>query len=364
MVTELNGKELESLRDAIVGDFEEPEAARVWIDTWIKTAFPSENVNNIFYGDKFDAMAHALLTWAVSVGSLSALLQELADRSPTGKRLLRGVVFVVSRGTITPRGAAGVAPVEPHRDWFVTKRPFATRHDLRQALATFDNAEPGPDSVLVIEGTKSSGKSFSVRFARQCAPPRRYVPVDVAHFESGQMNAEDLTRALAPPGGGGADTFPDVDLTKENEAVPRLFTWLKSKLAHTNTWLIVDHCDRPNLTEAARALLIVIARAIDDLSLPGVRLILADIARSKLPDGIRMHCRYDRAVLPNERHVADWCRDLAAHLGRQCDEAAAASLAADVFKCVATIRKEEVPFAIEQGLARAARRIQELPRLG
>jgi hypothetical protein len=361
MINELTGRELESLRDAIVGDFEEPETARVWIDTWIKTAFPSENVNNVFFGDKFATMAHELLKWAIAVGSLTALMQALVDRPQSGKRLLRGVVFVVSRGTIAPCGAAGAPPVEPHRDWFVTKRPFANRHDLRQALATFDNADPGPDSVLVIEGAKSSGKSYSVRFARQCAPLKRYVPVDVAQFESGQMNVEDLTRALAPQGCAD-DLFPDVDLTKENEAVPRLFTWLKSRLANTNTWLIVDHCDRPSLTEAARGLLIIIARAIEDLSLPGVRLILADIARSKLPDGIRLHCRYDRAVLPNERHVTEWCRDLAAHLGRRCDEAMAASMAADVFKCVSTIPKEEVPFAIEQGLARAATRIQEMPR--
>jgi hypothetical protein len=361
MITELTGKELESLRDAIVGDFESPDAARMWIDTWIKTAFPSENVNNVFYGDKFDTMAHALLKWAVAVGALAALMQELADRPPGGKRLLRGVVFVVSRGMITARGAGGAAPIEPHKDWFVTRRPFANRLELRKALATFDNAEPGPDSVMVIEGDKSSGKSYSVRFARQCAPPKRYVPVDVAHFESGQMNVEDLTRALAPQGGAD-DSVPEVDLTKENEAVPRLFTWLKSKLANTNTWLIVDHCDRPNLTEAARALLIVIARAIDDLSLPGVRLILADIARSKLPESIRVHGRYDRAALPTEQHAREWCRDLAAHLGRQCDEAEAATMAADVFKCVRTIPKEEVPFAIEQGLARAARRIEEMPR--
>ena len=78
--------------------------------------------------------------------------------------------------------------------------------------------------MLVIDGEHSTGKTFSVRFAKQCAPPGRYVSVDVAQFESGQMNIVGFGETLAPKAGG--QGFPPVDLTKEHEAVPRVLLWL------------------------------------------------------------------------------------------------------------------------------------------
>ena len=92
--------------------------------------------------------------------------------------------------------------------------------------------------------------------------------------------------------------------------MPRLLAWLVGKLGAQDAWVIVDHCRRPNLTRAARDLLIKFAGAIDDGNLPRVRLILADIDRRMLPGSLSWSSREDTATLPDATAVRAWLKSL------------------------------------------------------
>ena len=61
-------------------------------------------------------------------------------------------------------------------------------------LKVFDQAQPGADSVLVIEGDRFTGKSYSIRFAVQCAPKDRFVVVDIGDGATKPMNVKDLAQ--------------------------------------------------------------------------------------------------------------------------------------------------------------------------
>ena len=50
--------------------------------------------------------------------------------------------------------------------------------------------------MLVIDGDRFSGKSYSIRFAVQCAPPDRFVIVDIGEWGETPMTAKDLAHAI------------------------------------------------------------------------------------------------------------------------------------------------------------------------
>ena len=100
--------------------------------------------------------------------------------------------------------------------------------------------------------------------------------------------------------------FPSFDLTKEDSAVRAVLMWLTAKLKGTKTWVIIDHCNRPVLTRPAADLLVELAGNIESGFLPGVKLILADIDRAKLPGALPYRSHHDRAVLPDEAAVRQW----------------------------------------------------------
>ena len=80
--------------------------------------------------------------------------------------------------------------------------------------------------------------------------------------------------------------------------------------------MIIDHCNRPSLTRPAADLLSELAGSIESGFLPGVKLILADIERAKLPGALPYRSHYDRAVLPDETAVRQWVESLATHLDK------------------------------------------------
>jgi hypothetical protein len=108
--------------------------------------------------------------------------------------------------------------------------------------------------------------------------------------------------------------FPGFDETKEDSAVGPMLMWISAKLKGTKTWVIVDHCNRSVLTRPAADLLVELAGSVETGLLPGVKLILADIDRAKLPGALPYRSHYDRAVLPNEESVQQWVEALAKHL--------------------------------------------------
>jgi hypothetical protein len=308
----MDPKHLILLRDNIVTEFADPDR----LQSWVATHILNENVHNILVvGDLLNEQAFALLKWAQARSRLDEILQMLADDPPFGSRRLPDLIYFVSNGAIQPVAARrnGIPPVTPTEDWFVTRRPFANRTDLRRLLDALGQAAPGPDSVLVIDGDRFSGKSHGIRFAIQCAPQDRFTPIDVADFGTVVMNAMDLTMAID---NGRNSEFPAFDPTKEDEAVPRLLFWLTGKLKGSQQWIIIDHCSRANLSQPAGTLLTKLTGVIERGALPGVRMVIADIDRSKLPGALAWSNNYDRAVLPDQTAVENWCQTLGAHIGK------------------------------------------------
>jgi hypothetical protein len=316
-------------RDTVVREFRTIEA----FETWITLHIPDENVANIVRPNLlFDEKVADFIRWFNAQSRATEVLQKMADDPPNGSRALPDFIYIATLGEVKAavKRQAGIKPITPCDDWFVVSRPFANRKKLRDDLKVFDQAPSGPESVLVIEGDRFSGKSHSFLFAIQCAPQNRYVAVDIGEWGETPMTAEDLAKAI---GGykGGAD-FPSFDITKEESAVPRLLTWLNERLKGTKTWVIVDHCNRPALTSAANALLARLAANIEKGVLRDVKLIVADIDRAKLPGTLPHRSRHDRAVLPDEAAVGHWVESFATHLNKTVTPQQISDFVSEVFE--------------------------------
>lgn len=307
----MDPKRLGFLRDRLVTEFNDPQVLQDWVATHVS----DENVHNILTGATLAQLTFALLTWALARSRLDEILQKLADDPPNASRTLPNIIYVWSGGTIQAAVARrnGIPPIAPSKDWFVTRRPFANRSKLRDLLEGLDTAGPGPDSVLVIDGDRFSGKSHGIRMAIQCAPQDRFTAIDIADYDTTVMNAADLAHAI--DGFKSAD-FPPFDPTKEDDAVGRLTGWVTAKLTNSRRWLIIDHCSRANLSRPAGALLTKLAGTIERGALPGVRLIVADVDRTKLPGALPWGSGYDKAELPDRNAVTSWCETLGVHIGK------------------------------------------------
>jgi|EndMetStandDraft_5_1072996.scaffolds.fasta_scaffold02137_5 hypothetical protein len=294
----------------IVKEFQTIQAFEAWISQHIL----NENVANIVgQNGLFNDRAFDLLSWAISKGRDTEVLQMLADDPPNGSPELPNLIYFVTNAEVEPAAnkRTGIKPIDPHDDFFVTQRPFANRRNLRDVLKMFDQAQPGADSVLVIDGDRYTGKSYSIRFAAQCAPKDRAVVVDIGRWKSRPLNVKELATWILDYKHQDAPSF---DETKEDSAVGPMLTWLTAKLKGTKAWVIIDHCNRSVLTRPAADLIVELAGSIENGLLPGVKLILADIERANLPGVLPYRSHHDRAVLPNEEAVQQWVEALATHL--------------------------------------------------
>jgi hypothetical protein len=298
------------LVDEIVKAFVDPEA----LETWVTQRVPEDNPYNILVGVAFGAKATRLLQWANANGVGMDLLQRLSDHPPEGKRGLPDAIYYLTKGRIRT-AVSNIPPVPPHKDWFVTQRPFANRVDLRSHLEALPTAAPGADSILIIEGEGKSGKSHGLRLARQCAPNGEFRTVDLRDWGSSQVYAWELAGAIVPKGSTELKGH-NFDPSKEDAQVTWLFQWLTGKLhPGPQVWILLDHCNRPTLTQASAALIFRLAAAVERGDLPEVRLIMADVEAAKLPpELIKLKIRRDKAGLPDRKAVLEWCTTLAAHL--------------------------------------------------
>jgi hypothetical protein len=315
------------LIDAIVSEFKTIPPFETWISQHI-----TENVANIVRPNgRFDERVFDILKWLVSRNADTDVLQALANDPPNGSVVLPNVIYAVTLGEVEADAnkRTGVKPIDPHDDFFVTQRPFANRKKLRDVLKGFDQAQPGADSVLVIDGDRFTGKSYSIRFAVQCAPKDRFVAVDIGRWGTKkQLNVKDLVQLID---GYKNQDLPSYDDTKEDSAVGPMLMWLTAKLKGTKTWVIIDHCNRPILTRPALDLLIELAGSIENGFLPGVKLILADMDRAKLPGALPYRSHYDRAALPDEAAVGQWVQSLAKHLEKTVSEQQVTTFVAQAF---------------------------------
>ncbi len=109
----------------------------------------------------------------------------------------------------------------------------------------------------------------------------RFVFVDIGRWGTKkQLTVKDLVQLID---GYKNQDLPSFDETKEDSAVGPMLMWLTAKLKGTKTWVIIDHCNRSILTRPAADLLVELAGSVETGFLPGVKLILADIERAKLP---------------------------------------------------------------------------------
>ena len=307
--------QLSKLRDPIVDEFQSNAALNDWVA--INVGMP---VDDILKGSLLSERVTSFLLWMHGEDQTLKVLKALADQPPNGSRKLPALIYKLTGGTVRPAEsiANGIPPVEPHRTWFVGGRPFVNRDGLRMALATLDNATDDANSVLVIEGGTRTGKTHGIRLAAYCAPRARFNGFDLAEWGADEITVTTLAQAIVPKGTG----LPPVDPTKEAAAVMPTFSWIKGQLMGTRQWIIIDHCNRTNLSSAAESLLFLLASHIEKGFLPGVRLVLADVQRARLPESLKTDSRYDRADLPDRKAVRTWCRTLAAHVGKPLDDAA------------------------------------------
>ena len=315
------------LVDAIVKEFQTIPA----FETWISLHILDENVANIVRQNVlFNQRAFDLLQWSIAKGRDVEVLQMLADDPPNGSQDFSNLIWVVTQGEVESAASkrTGIKPIDPHDDFFVTQRPFANRKKLRDVLKIFDQAQPGADSVLVIDGDRFTGKSYSIRFAVQCAPKERFVHVDIGRWGTKPLSVKDLVQLID---GYKNKDLPDFDETKEDSAVGPMLMWLGAKLKGTKTWVIIDHCNRSVLTRPAADLLVELAGSIESGVLPGVKLILADIERAKLPGALPYRSHHDRAVLPDETAVRSWVESLATHLEKTVTAQQVADFVSDAF---------------------------------
>ena len=322
----MDGTKKERLIKAIVKEFQTSLELRNWISLKL-----SVNPATIIAGGlTFDQEVLAVLNWSEATGSEADVLQLLADSPPNDGRDLLLEIFYASDGAIRRTGSRG-APVLAVDDWFVTQRPIADRDPLRTALRTLATAQNGADSVLVIAGEKRTGKSHGIRLAASSAPPNQHARVDTLDWTATQIYAWDLAGAIYPPGLVELENLT-FDPTKEDSKVPWLLTWLKGKLAGKQTWILLDHCNRPNLTKAAESLIYQLINWVDEGKLPNVRLIVADVDQDRLPRAFMKRGRWDIAGLPDREAVGTWITSLAKHLGKPCDEVKCREYLDEVFE--------------------------------
>jgi hypothetical protein len=298
----------QSVREALVDTLQTEFAEIALLREWIKNHFRYELPDNILVNPGLKGQVTDLLDWAEHNDYRRQLLQSLFDNSPGPRNdRLRTLISVYSLNQIVD---STQGPVDPTESCMLGTRAFVNRESFRQALKTFDAAHPDADSVLIIEGGSPSGKTHGLRLAKACAPQLRRTSIDVkVDFGEGLVNAGDLAEAIY-----GSPILPKFDPTKEDAEVPRLHKWLMAKFSTLveTWWIIIDHCDRPNLTTPARELLIKLATKIESSDLPNLRLILVGFARTTLPGGLSWASRHDKAELPPAAEVRAWFQKVAA----------------------------------------------------
>jgi hypothetical protein len=296
----------ESLVDTLQTEFREIQLLRAWMQNHFRYDLP----DNILKNPGLKSQVNDVLDWAESNGYRLELLQSLYDNCPgTQKVRLRALIGLISQNQIVESTSA---LLDPSESCMLGMRAFVNRASFRQALKTFDAAHSDADSVLIIEGASPSGKTHGLRLAKACVPPHRRISIDIkVDFGEGLVNAGDLAEAIY---GSGSQIQPKFDPTKEDAEVPRLYQWLLSKFSTLGEilWIIIDHCDRPNLTTPARELLIKLATKIDNSDLPNLRLILVGFARTTLPGGLSWASRHDKAELPSAAELRAWFQEVAA----------------------------------------------------
>jgi hypothetical protein len=329
----LNTDQRALLVDELVKAFVTEQPLRAWLQQRLPTALP-----HLAAGSLVEQLG-GLFKWASAEDGLRTLLQKLADHPPAPD--LPAIVTALSVGEIRARApaAGGAAPL-PHQSLLVADRPFVNRVTLRQHLQAMAKAAPGARRILVIEGGERSGKSFAVSLAFGCqGQPDAPMPIDINDFAASAASVD--ARKLAELIVGDANGAPPYDPTKEDEAVPHLVAWLGNRLRAQERWVLIDHCNRPVLTRGARSLLVTLAAKVQSGYLPTVRLVLVDFDRNDLPAPWRLNVLHDRAALPEESHVAEWCRQFAAAQRRKHGETQPAQWARSVFTAAGTCKQED-----------------------
>jgi hypothetical protein len=346
------------LRDELILAFGDFEGLRSWLTANLPAALQS------LVPEAIDVAVGRLMRAAAARDGSASLYQELVNYPPSSN--VQGMIYAITKGAITPRQAGdGLPDVPSHLRWFVFKRPFVDRTHLRSQLQELAHSEGGPESILVIEGDRRTGKSLAVSLAlgvKNESVFRRRINIDAFGNSDAGINARGLAVAIT----GTDQACPAFDITKEAEAVGGLIQWIKEILnketvnevtrLQTDRWILIDHCDRKFMTRAARDLLKQFAEELQAGAMQGVRLILADFSPNEFPEAWRSQVRHDQAELPTERQVEDWGRDLATKTNKVFDKDAPAKWASSVFKDLARYNKDDGSWHIvfDQRLRRVA----------
>jgi hypothetical protein len=300
-----------------------------------------------------------LMQQSMAEDGMQRLLQQLCDDPPDPgiPPLIEGMTL----GAVTAgQGGNGGQQNAPDERWYVAGRPFVNRITLRAHLRELANSA-GPASILVIEGSRRTGKTFAISMARGFrAKGRIHRSIDIDYYARHSVDVD--ARELAVQVAGTDKECPPFDITKEDQAVPGLLLWLKERLGEDgrSIWLIVDHCNRRILTRGARNLLKLLIESIYGGELQDVRVILADFDRNELPPQLQESIRHDQAELPDRKHVEEWCRQMAILGNKLFADTDPAEWADEVFLDLDQYKKSDGTWqmAFEQNLRHAADQVR------
>ena len=105
-------------------------------------------------------------------------------------------------------------------------------------------------------------------------------------------------------------------------------------------WIIVDHCNGPAITDAARRLLALLAKRVEIGALPNVRLILIDFDHINLLPEIHDDVCTDTAFPPDKLAIQRWAEELAFTVHREYPKNTVEAWVEEAWQQVSTQKQE------------------------
>lgn len=280
------------------------------------------NLDRIAPDGTLDHRVQAVISWATARGC-ERDLYEAALAGNSDSRELQAL------GPRIPNPA--LLSADDFEVCYVQNRAFINRKPLRKAVKRL--AAPDASRLLVIDGPRTSGKSYSLFYIHHVAHRRdiQVVEIDLrAAYPGETLTADHVARDIAtqmnleePP--------------RSEEQAPRRIqifcNWLAGKLRATNYtwWIVIDHCNAP-LPSDVLDLIEELARRVQK-AWHCVRLIL--VADSvAVPLVVDESAERESVELLDKIHITEFLIQFRQQIGLKDDDAEVGRILGEIMKRV------------------------------